>query len=117
MADTFQMTSADSPPSTALLRLEGRLDARNAQTLVQECQRLRDAGRSRIVVNLSRVAFVASSGVGSLLALTEMLNDANGKLVLVDISDAVRSVVELLNLTQFLNLQTSEAEAFQTIGV
>jgi len=116
MAENFEITRAEAPAGAALLRLTGRLDARNAQLLVQECQRLRDDGKPRVVVNLSTISFVASSGIGSLLALTEMLNDAGGRLVLVEISDAVRSVVELLNLTQFLNLETSEADALQTIG-
>jgi anti-anti-sigma factor len=116
MAENFEITRGEAPAGAALLRLAGRLDARNAQVLVQECQRLRDDSRSRVVVNLSAISFVASSGIGSLLALTEMLNDAGGRLVLVDISEAVRSVIELLNLTQFLNVEDSEADALLTIG-
>ena len=38
---------------------------------MQECQRLRDEGRTNIVLNLANATFVASSGVGSLLALTD----------------------------------------------
>ena len=116
MADNFEITRGEAPAGAALLRLAGRLDARNAQALVQECQRLRDDGRTRVVVNLSRISFVASSGIGSMLALTELLNDAGGRLILVEISDAVRSVVELLNLTQFLNVEATEADALQAIG-
>lgn len=116
MAENFEINRGEAPAGAALLRLTGRLDARNAQVLVQECQRLRDDGKPRVVLNLSAISFVASSGIGSLLALTEMLSEAGGRLVLVEISDAVRSVVELLNLTEFLNVETSEVDALQTIG-
>jgi anti-sigma B factor antagonist len=116
MADNFRMTLGESERPIAILRLSGRLDARNAQFLLQRCQELRDDERNQIIVNLSEVTFVASSGVGSLLALTETLGDIGGRLVLVEISDPVTSVVELLNLTQFLNIASSEAEALQTIG-
>lgn len=116
MPDTFEITTGEAPPPAALLRLSGRLDARNAQVLVQRCQLLRDEGRNVIVLNLAKIGFVASSGIGSLLALTEMMNDVGGRLVLVEVSDAVTSVVELLNLKQFLNLEKSEGEALQTSG-
>lgn len=116
MADGFRIQHGEVASPGALLRLEGRLDARNAQVLVQECQRLRDEGRTNIVLNLANATFVASSGVGSLLALTELLKDVGGRLVLVEVSDAVNSVIELLNLTQFLNIAATESEALQTIG-
>jgi len=51
---------------------------------------------------MSDVTFVASGGLGTLLALTEEFGEAGGCLYLAPVSDAVSSVVKLLNLDQFL---------------
>jgi anti-anti-sigma factor len=99
-----------------VLRVSGRLDARSAQDLVAQCQTLLDQGHKNVVISMSGVSFVASSGIGSLLALTESFQDAGGSLRLAHLSHAVRSVVDLLNLGQFLAIDATEEEALVAIG-
>jgi anti-anti-sigma factor len=115
MADDFGILEARIE-ETRVLRVSGRLDARNAQALVQECERLLADGQRNIVLNLADVSFVASSGIGSLLALTETFRDRSGGLHLVRLSPPVRSVVDLLNLGQFLSIAASEEAAVQALG-
>ncbi|MGH2570649.1 MAG: STAS domain-containing protein [bacterium] len=115
MVKEFSITES-ARQGAAILRVTGRLDARNAQILLRTCRAHEEKGDRNLVINLSEVTFVASSGVGTLLALTEELADAGGTVHLVALSDPVKSVIELLNLTQFLNLGASEAEALEAIG-
>ena len=116
MAEEFSITEAPREQGAVVLRVTGRLDARNAQALLRACRDHQEKGNRNLVINLAEVTFVASSGVGTLLALTEELGDAGGSVHLVALSDPVNSVVELLNLTQFLNVGLSEAEALEAIG-
>ena len=116
MVREFSITEATHEQGAIVLRVTGRLDARNAQTLLRTCRDHEEKGNRTLVINLAEVTFVASSGVGTLLALTEELADAGGSVHLVALSDPVNSVVELLNLTQFLNLGATEAEALGAIG-
>jgi len=99
-----------------VLRISGRLDAKNAQLLVQQCQDLLDRNVKNVVLTMSDVSFVASSGIGSLLALTESFKDAGGDLRLASLSHAVSSVVNLLNLGQFLAIDATEEDALTSIG-
>jgi anti-anti-sigma factor len=96
--------------------LNGRLDAKNAQTFVARCRELREKGVRRLVVNLAGVGFVASSGIGILLALTEEYQDAGGSVHLAELSEPVRSVLDLLNLTQFLAIVPTEEAALSARG-
>jgi anti-anti-sigma factor len=59
------------------------------------------------------VSFVSSSGIGSLLALTEEFQEHGGTLSLAESSPTVRESIELLNLEEFLMLFESEAEALR----
>lgn len=115
MANEFSIDRAPRE-GVAVLRVSGRLDAKNAQQLMTACQDARGSGGGHVVLNLADVTFVASSGIGTLLALTEEFRDAGGAVHLVSLSDAVTSVVELLNLRQFLNIGVSEQGTLEAIG-
>ena len=117
MSADFRIEEVELGGEAQLLRVSGRLDAKNAQTFVARCRELRDGGTRQLVVNLAGVGFVASSGVGVLLALTEEYQDAGGRVHLVALSEAVRSVLDLLNLTQFLRIAASEKEVTTALGV
>ena len=93
-----------------LLRVHGCLDASSASAFVQKCQAAQNTGKN-LVLNLSGVSFIASSGVGALLALAEQVEDNSGSLKLVTLSTAVDSVIRLLNLDQFLSILPTEQDA------
>jgi anti-anti-sigma factor len=114
MADEFRIERTDKGASV-VFRVHGRLDAKNAETLRRGCQLAIDEGHVNLVLNLSNVVFVASSGIGSLLALTETCRDAGGSLWLAPLSNAVASVIDLLNLRQFLSIEASEGTALAAV--
>lgn len=116
MVREFTLETVGPTDGAVLLRLAGRLDAKNAQALVTRCNELYENGTTRIVLNLSGISFVASSGIGSLLALTERFQDAGGGVRLVAVSDAVRSVVDLLNLGEFLRIDATEQAGLAAVG-
>ncbi|MBN2170017.1 MAG: STAS domain-containing protein [Candidatus Krumholzibacteriota bacterium] len=117
MSSYFTLHPAEFRGQTAVLRLSGRLDAESALTLRQHCAELREQGQRRLILVLSGVTFVASSGVGTLLALTEEFRTAGGCLGLAEISPAVASVFKLLNLEQFLEIHDTLDEACAALGV
>ena len=117
MPSEFGITDVNGNEAVAVVRVSGRLDIKNAKDLLEHCRGLRSAGRSNLVLNLADVTFVASSGIGTLLALTEDFKAGGGQVKLVALPDAVQSVVNLLNLAQFLNIEKSESEALAVLGV
>jgi anti-sigma B factor antagonist len=112
----FTIEEVEPNPKVTIMRVTGRLDLKNAQVLLRKCRESLERNRLRLIINLSEVSFVASSGVGALLALTEEFKDAGGEIHLVSPSNAVKSVIGPLNLTQFLTIGESEAEVLQAIG-
>jgi anti-anti-sigma factor len=77
---------------------------------MERCAHARDAGRN-LVLNLRDVSFLSSSGIGSLLALTEEFRERGTSVALAETSPTVREAIELLNLEEFLVLFDTEAEA------
>jgi anti-anti-sigma factor len=94
-----------------VLRASGRLDAGGAQQLKNEVDALVEQGHHNLVLVMERVSFVASSGIGTMLVIADVLRRHDGKLVVAAPSGAVTSVVGLLNLGAFLEIATSEEAA------
>lgn len=115
MSDDFQITSVPARQGVVVLRLSGRLDTRMASQLLHRCTHVRDGGQ-HLVLNLSEVTFIASSGIGALLALTEQFREGQTHVRFAALSSAVASVIQLLNLDQFLSIDADEETAFSTLA-
>ena len=111
MSHEFALSQLETDGRLARLRVLGRLDAVAATELRKHCTELRQQGHRQLALDLSDVTFVASSGLGALLALTEEFGEAGGCLYLAPVSQAVASVVRLLNLEQFLAIYESMEDA------
>ena len=107
MSSEFAISPLESKNRLSNLRVLGRLDAEAAQQLRRHCTELRHQGHRQLVLDLSDITFVASSGLGTLLALTEEFGESGGCLYLAPVSQAMESVVKLLNLDQFLAIYNS----------
>lgn len=115
MSDDFQITSVPAREGVVVLRVSGRIDTRMASQLLHHCTEVRDAGHS-LVLNLSAVTFIASSGIGALLALTEQFRDGRSHVRFAELSTAVASVIQLLNLDQFLSIDATEDASFTNLA-
>ena len=110
MPEAFRIEGPVESGRFAVLRVWGHLNAATAAELLDRARLLRDQSRP-LLVNLSGVSFIASSGVGALLALGEEYREAELEICYVELSSAVESVIKLLNLDAFLAIASSEEEA------
>ena len=115
MSEDFQIANGPSRGRVLLLRVSGRLDTKSASQLLHRCSAARNGGQD-LVINLSAVSFIASSGIGALLALAEQFREADARVRFVALSPAVDSVIKLLNLDQFLTIDSTEDEALAALG-
>lgn len=110
MNPDFEIESVALGPDLTVLRVRGMLDARSAPVLSEHCALVRERNQN-LVLNLSRVTFVASSGIGALLALVEEFANTRCSVRLAAVSPPVEAVVKLLNLGEFLRIDATEAES------
>jgi len=102
--------------NSVIIHVEGRLEGSQAKELLHRCERVLGQGHRQLVLNLSGVEFIASSGIGSLLALCEDANENGRAIRLAELSPAVQSVVELLNLSSFLPIDPTTDAAIQALA-
>ena len=86
----------------SVLTLEGRLNMVSASQLKGAVSSALEAGRPRVVVDLSAVTFLDSSGLGALIAGLKATRQAGGDLRMSGANEQVRTVLKLTNLDRVL---------------
>ncbi len=97
-----------------IFRLTGLLDAFSEPTFRRVLGECIDAGPKHVVLALSQIDFVDSSGLGALVQLVKQAQTAGGTLQIVS-NARVTQTVKLVRLEKFLSLQPSVEEAIANI--
>lgn len=90
---------------------EERMDAHNSGTFKEQMLALFDEGRCRLIIDLSNVRFVDSSGLGALVSGFKNASAREGNLKLCGLQPQVRSMFELTRLHRVFEIFTTVEEA------
>ncbi|MCV7434572.1 STAS domain-containing protein [Mycolicibacterium bacteremicum] len=90
----------------------GRLNMVAAPALRKELHALVEAGTRRVVVDLSGVEFIDSSGLGALISGLKVARQAGGDLRIAAPTRQVTTVLELTNLNRVLRAYPRPQDAF-----
>ncbi len=98
-----------------LFRLTGLLDAFSEPTFKKVVGKCVDQSPHNVIMDLSKIEFVDSSGLGSLVQLVKKTKDAGGGLVIIT-NPRVTQTVKLVRLDKFLVLVNTLDEALAKIN-
>ena len=93
--------------SALVLLPDGRLNMVAAPRLKAAIDEAVASGNARIVVDLSAVSFIDSSGLGSLIAGLKRTRQASGDLRITGVNQQVSTVLRLTNLDRVLRTHDS----------
>ena len=100
-----------------LLRIEGRVSQRDVEVNDPFVDSLGENAYSRrLVVDLSEVASLDSSGVNWLLVSQKRMHAHGGRLVLHSLSPIANNVLKVLNLHAVLQVAENQAAAIRKLG-
>ena len=100
---------------TTILDLSGNIDFRNSPEVRQSVLReIRENRTSRVLVNLSQVRYIDSSGIASLVEGLRASRDLGSRLILFGLSTPVQEVLHLFHLNQLFEVYESEAQALSS---
>lgn len=115
MADVphFRFTAAAPGSSVAVLTLEGDVDILSAPELKQMLLRTIDDGARQILVDLTRVKHLDSTGLGVLVNAARRF--ARGSLAIVTHDVTLRPVFELECFTRLFTVYATRSEALRAL--
>jgi len=108
MIDTT-LTSLDD--GITRVDVHGELDHATVDTLGATLDELADRGATRVVIDLSNLRHVSSSGLAALVRIHLRLMKAGGDVRVTGTQRAVRKVIEVTNLDKILTLHDTAEDA------
>jgi len=99
-----------------IVDIAGRFDASSASSVKAELQDLISQGHTRLLLNLSGMTFIDSSGLGALVSCLRKAAAGGGDLRLADVPAFCRSIFELTRLTRVFDIGQSEQEALSALA-
>ncbi len=93
-----------------IIMLNGEMDYFSSKELREEIlQLIREKSKS-IILDLKDVSFIDSAGMGLLINLNREMNNTNGRLGLLNLSEDIFSLIKLATLDTIIPIYTSEED-------
>lgn len=105
----------DSP--ITVLRLTGRLDASTVGQLEHALADAQNAGAHAIVIDLSQLVYVSSSGLRVLLSARSAIRKKGGDFFLCALSPSVREVFDMVGFSAIFSLFASVETGMEAASI
>lgn len=95
--------------------LDNRLDSAEASDFKDKLHNLIDDGKKKLILDMERVEFVDSSGLGAIIACRKKMG-TEGELVIASASEAVVGLFQLTRMDRVFRLFATTDEATTALG-
>lgn len=96
---------------------EKSLEGANSKVFKSKVMELIEQGNKMIVLNISKIEFMDSSGLGCLISILKSLTTIKGKIVLCEAQPPVIRIFNLTRLTLIFEIFTHEKDALNSLGI
>ena len=101
--------------STAILDLDGKLVLGDGDALLKDkVHSLVFQGRKQILLNLGKVSYVDSSGLGALVAASVTVKSNGGQIKLLNLTKRLHDLLTISKLVTVFDSYDNEAEALKS---
>jgi anti-sigma B factor antagonist len=111
------MNSRIQDETTCLLDIEGEIDVYTSPQLKQDLVQLAERGIKKVIINLSKVEYLDSTGLGVLIGGLKRLREAGGNLALFGPGMRIQRIFEITGLNKIFDIYGTEEEAMAKEGV
>ncbi len=108
----MDVTRKDLGGGVAILRLDGKLNMTTASCLRDHVGTALEDGQTRLTVDMSKIDFMDSSGLGALINGLKAARQAGGDLKIFGPNEQVQLVLRLTNLNNLLTTVDQAETAF-----
>jgi anti-sigma B factor antagonist len=108
--------TTESHGVVTVVALDGNLmGGPDASTLNNKLHELQAAGKTTVVLNLSKVQFINSSGLGILIGGASMLKNAGGGLKLAGASEKIMAIIKITKLEKVFETYSTVSDAIASV--
>lgn len=108
--------TTDMQSGVFIVRIEGELDLSSVSEFRQTVDEILDNQRSKyLLMNLEKLTFIDSSGLGVILGRYKKVNLLGGRILVTNVKPQITRIFELAGLHKILAVYSTEAEALEQV--
>ena len=107
--------AVEEKDDTMVLRLDGEVDVYTAPKLKSRLIDLVDQGKFKIVVDLEKVAFMDSSGLGVLVGGLKRVRSHDGAISLICSQENILKIFRITGLVKIFPIFDNEGQALESV--
>ena len=111
----FSLTTRNEG-DVVIIETNGYLNNVGGEQIAQACYKEIDNGKKLFLINLENSKVVNSIGVSILIEIIEKLQDVDGKLGYYNLAPIVDKTFNIMGLTKYSSVFSSESEALQEMS-
>ncbi|NJS38506.1 MAG: STAS domain-containing protein [Rhodobacteraceae bacterium] len=111
----MQLQTQTRPKLLSVLVMEDRIDAASAIQFKEKMRDLTQSGEPRVVLDLARVQFLDSSGLGAIVAVKKLLGPDRA-LELSSLTPTVEKVFRLTRMDSIFTIHPTHAAALSHVA-
>jgi anti-anti-sigma factor len=112
---TIQVQEIKGLAGTALVILNGSIDAKTVITFQTHLNSVKERGVQRFIMDMENVKYVNSTGLGYLINLSDTVGQDKGGISLVKVQPKVKVVFDMLGLNAFFKIFSTREEALKNL--
>ena len=98
-----------------ILDMDGKITIGEGSVALRTAiRRLLEEGKKKILLNLARVGYIDSSGIGELVSSYTAINKENGELKLLNLTQKLQDLLTITKLLTVFDVYESEEEALSS---
>ncbi len=95
----------------AILQLDGQLNLTSASTLKEASKEVLANDTKKMVLNLEKVDFINSSGLGALVSILKDVRNARASMKISNLAPYVKEIFDITQLSNIFEIFTDENKA------
>ena len=103
--------------NVSVITLEGEIDVYTSIQLKQDISDILAAGVKYLVLNLSKVEYLDSTGLGVLIGTLKKLRESGGNMIIVGPAMRIMRIFEITGLYKIFAIYATEEEAASKEGI
>ena len=102
---------------TYIIELDGELDLYNAYKVKTLYSKMAEKGIHSIILDLEKLDYLDSSGLGSIIYIFSDIKSHNGKLSLCHLNGTPKSLIQMTHLDRFFLIGDSIEECVEQVQI
>jgi len=99
----------------SIIDVSGEIDLYTVPIFKNALTKTIEEGQNRLLVNMSQVSYMDSSGFGTLLGVTKKIRPDGGSVNLIGCNEAIHRMLKITRLNTIFGLYDTEEEAIQAV--